>query len=232
MIYINHQKKILFVHIPKTGGTFVSYILCTFYGFTSYLPIIKKQRPDHAQICKNIVNPKCKCYKNYMFNKTMGILEYCKTSVQLSAELNMTPNAWEEYYKFAVIREPVDRFISGYRNAVSTKSTTLSLSDYIENIHNVSDIEFGHVFMTQTQQLLCNGSIDFHLIKYENLHTELEQLIQSWGFKVRHPNLPINKTSLRNNYRDEITPKIENFINTHFHEDIKLHSELPNILAG
>lgn len=67
---INHENKLIFVHIPKNAGT----------------SIIKSMGVENIFIDKPIDE-----YKNY----------YKKY--------------WSEYKKFAVVREPIDRFISAYK---------------------------------------------------------------------------------------------------------------------
>ena len=43
MIYINHEKKAIFIHIPKTGGSYIGPTLVRYYGFLSYLDLITKK---------------------------------------------------------------------------------------------------------------------------------------------------------------------------------------------
>ena len=47
MCSINHDKKAIFIHIPKTGGSYVADILEKHYGFKKYY----LQRPDHNSFC-------------------------------------------------------------------------------------------------------------------------------------------------------------------------------------
>ena len=51
MIYINHSKKAIFIHIPKNGGTYIGTTLVQYYGFNCYLDKLIKRRPDHDIIC-------------------------------------------------------------------------------------------------------------------------------------------------------------------------------------
>jgi hypothetical protein len=53
MIYINHDVKAIFIHIPKTGGTYIGPTLEKYYGFKSYLKLLQNRRPDHNNVCKS-----------------------------------------------------------------------------------------------------------------------------------------------------------------------------------
>ena len=58
MCSINHDLKTVFIHVHKTGGTYLSYMLHKYYGFKNYY----LRRPDHEKFCgKN----KSKKYINY-----------------------------------------------------------------------------------------------------------------------------------------------------------------------
>ena len=48
MCSINHDKKAIYIHIPKTGGSFIRDSLKNYYGFKSYY----LKRPDHNQFCR------------------------------------------------------------------------------------------------------------------------------------------------------------------------------------
>jgi hypothetical protein len=69
---INHEKKLIFIHIPKNAGT----------------SIIKAMGVENMLMDKNIEEYK-EQYQDY----------------------------WNEYTKFTVVREPIDRFISAYKFA-------------------------------------------------------------------------------------------------------------------
>ena len=49
MCSVNHDLKAIFIHVHKTGGTYLSYMLHKYYGFKNYY----LHRPDHDQFCRN-----------------------------------------------------------------------------------------------------------------------------------------------------------------------------------
>jgi hypothetical protein len=49
MCSINHDMKAIFIHVHKTGGTYISYMLHKYYGFKNYY----LHRPDHDIFCFN-----------------------------------------------------------------------------------------------------------------------------------------------------------------------------------
>ena len=47
MCSIHHGKKAIFIHIPKTGGSYIADILHQYYGFQNFY----FQRSDHSSFC-------------------------------------------------------------------------------------------------------------------------------------------------------------------------------------
>ena len=52
MCSINHEKKAIFIHIPKTAGMYIRSVLSEYYNFEIYL----FKRPDHEIFCKTNLN--------------------------------------------------------------------------------------------------------------------------------------------------------------------------------
>ena len=79
MCSINHEKKAIFIHIPKTAGSYLAEVLQKNYGFKNYY----LQRPDHKQFCfqKYIDNS-----VKYHENKIHGTIVYYKTSKYLKTK--------------------------------------------------------------------------------------------------------------------------------------------------
>ena len=230
MIYINHQKKAIFIHIPKPGGTYIGPTLVKYYGFTSYLHIISKRRPDHDAICKTRYfkmiltgNP---TYDNSFFNKLVGLLVYCKTSDYFNDIMNMTEEKWNTYTKFCFIRNPYDRALSGWKHIDTIFNLKSVFSNYLsQNKYNITDIEYGHIFMSQKTQIQdVDGTCGVDLIgRFENLENDFICILHKIGFeKILHTpkkeNVS-NKTGSENYVFEKISIKIMNEI---FADDLEM----------
>lgn len=194
MIYINHEKKAIFIHIPKTGGSYIGPTLVKYYGFTSYLDLISKRRPDHNIVCKSNL---FKCvltgnilYDNSFFNKYLGLILYCKTSEFLNQKMNMNNTKWNTYIKFCFIRHPYERALSGWKHFNKVLNKNTNFFNYINtNKFYVSDIEYGHIFMNQYQQIQnLDGTCGVNLIgKFETLENDFIKILNIIGFdKIIH----------------------------------------------
>jgi len=189
MIYINHAKKAIYIHIPKTGGSYIGPTLVKYYGFTSYLRIINNRRPDHNVVCKtnqfaNALTPNT-VYNNSFFNKTLGILLYCKTSPYLNEAMNMNDEKWKTYTKFCFIRNPYTRTYSGWKHVNIILSLYSDFYNYIsKNRYLVSNIEYAHVFMNQKTHIQDeNGECGVNIIgKFENLEDDFKNILKQIGF--------------------------------------------------
>ena len=100
MCSINHDKKAIFIHIPKTGGSYVADILEKHYGFKKYY----LQRPDHNSFCTG----KDKSVKMHE-NKIHGTLMYYQTSPYINKIMKMNQEKWNSYFIFTFVRNPYDK---------------------------------------------------------------------------------------------------------------------------
>jgi hypothetical protein len=198
MIYINHSKKAIFIHIPKNGGTYIGTTLVQYYGFNSYLDKLVKRRPDHDIICNTNDFPKILTgnvlYDNAFYNKVVGLLIYCKTSDYLNKSMNMDKEKWKTYTKFCFVRNPYSRVLSGWKHMKISLGLTQTLDEYIRN-PNVTDIEYGHVFMSQKKQIEDeNGDCGVDIIgRFEHLEEDFQNILKKIGFnRIIHKNIKKN----------------------------------------
>lgn len=188
------DKKILFVHIAKTGGSSISH-----YYAQSKFP----DAPKNA----DILHPKF-IRKYLMVNQPhphCGIKKYEKI-------LNL-----DEYYKFAVIRKPIDYIHSIYYEWPQAY-TKKSFKDFILSK------EFVEKIPTQVSHLLnSKNEIDINkLYKFENL----DNVFRFIDIKFQNKNnesLHIQKT-----FRDinEITEELSNIVNECMEEDFNIYNKL------
>jgi len=149
---INHEKKLIFIHIPKNAGT----------------SIIKAMGVENMYMDKTI-----KEYKEHY------------------------GDYWNEYKKFTVVREPIDRFISAYKFARMDESgwfsatgeeglekhhhyelcNEMNINEYISYLYKNPE-KFNRWISPQTFIISNeNGEreIDYY-VRYENLLEDLQKI--------------------------------------------------------
>ena len=181
MCSINHDKKAIFIHIPKTGGTYIRENLEKYYGFKFY--IIK--RPDHNDFCHSDLYIKNQQFKDFVANREHGILKYAKSSNYINRMINMNNIKWKSYKIFCFVRNPYDRLVSGWNFLNSKHNINTSFEDYIKKKDNVSDFEYIHSFMSQYNNMINENdlfSIDL-LGKFENIEDDFKKILINIGFE-------------------------------------------------
>jgi hypothetical protein len=175
MCSINHDLKAIFIHVHKTGGTYLSYMLHKYYGFKNYY----LRRPDHDTFCQN--KKKTTKYINYE-NRIHGVLKYYKTSPHLNKKMNMTPQKWNSYYKFCFIRNPYDKIISAWNHINRFK---IPFNNYLNLTHTCNDVEYMHMFLPQVRNIINEkGLIDINFIgRFENLEEDFQKVLRNIGIK-------------------------------------------------
>lgn len=149
---INHEKKLIFIHIPKNAGT----------------SIIKAMGVENLYMDKTIEQ-----YKEHY------------------------GDCWNEYKKFTVVREPIDRFISAYKFARMDESgwfsatgeeglekhhhyelcNEMNINEYISYLYKNPE-KFNRWIVPQTFIISNeNGEreIDYY-VRYENLLEDLQKI--------------------------------------------------------
>ena len=235
MIYINHDKKAIFIHIPKTGGSYIGPTLVQYYGFKSYLQLLNKKRPDHDILCNTLqfkrIHTNNPLYDNSFFNKMVGILMYCKTSNYLNKEMDMDEDKWKSYTKFCFIRNPYDRTYSGWKhiNIILNKTNSQNSQDnfynYIsQNKYNVSDIEYAHVFMNQKKHIqdergICGVNI---IGRFETLEEDFRKILKQIGFDfIIHREKKVNVSNIEGKDTLQIDIKTIRRLNELCKEDLE-----------
>ena len=178
MCSINHDLKTVFIHVHKTGGTYLSYMLHKYYGFKNYY----LRRPDHEKFCalKNQAN-KSKKYINYE-NRIHGVYVYYKTSAELNRKMGMNQQKWENYYKFCFIRNPYDKIVSAWFHI---NRFNIPFKNFLNLGNTCNDVEYMHMFMPQVRNIINEkGHINMNYIgHFENLENDFRAILGQIGIK-------------------------------------------------
>jgi len=211
MCSINHNKKCIYIHIPKNGGSYISEILSKHYGFKNYY----LQRPDHESFC---LGKDSSVDKHE--NKIHGTLIYYKTSPFINNIINMNEEKWNSYFIFTFIRNPYDRIVSGW-NYINKYN--IPFKNYLDIHYKSTSFNYWHVFMTQSRHMIdVNGKININYIgKIENLEDDLKIILSKIGFHtIIHQPFKKNSKS-HNNYKSYYNNHILEKVNYLMKEDFE-----------
>jgi len=213
MCSINHEKKAIFIHLPKNGGSYIAEILSKYYGFKNYY----LQRPDHAFFCRGKDHSVDKHE-----NKIHGTLIYYKTSPYINKLMGMDNDKWNNYYIFTFIRNPYDRIVSGWNYCNRYK---IPFKNYLLLQNTVNSYDYWHVFMTQTRHLIdTNGKMRVDYIGHmENMEGDLSNILNKLGLNIIHkPFIKNSKTHSKYDvyYDDETYSFVEEIMKEDFRNAI------------
>ena len=137
--------------------------------------------------------------------------------------LSREPNTWEsvanrysDYHIFSIIRNPWDRFVSGWKYCESTKNR--DIIDVLKNLPKEGH-DYKHVTRLQSEILFNDADLPiFHtLLRFETLQTDWEALCMTLG-KPPTTLSHLNKTE-HLNYREYFNEQALDLFTRHFEAD-------------
>jgi len=188
---ISTSKKLIFVHIPKTGGSSIELILNPYLDDK-----VIKEDDKHINIKTN-------------FKNNLGVNYKHATATEL--KLIYGDDIFNNYHKFTVIRHPYDRLLSlhfwvynswnlnKFKKGLSTSIT----SDDIKTNRHIGPLSY---FIEDS-----NGDLLIdRIIKFDNLNNEFNELCKDFG--ISEQLIHLNKTKHMNHskyYDKEIYDMID-----------------------
>ena len=201
MASFDFNRKICFIHVPKTAGTYLQFIFYKYYGMHAY----------------NFCTPDYR--KSSLSYKGVGLTEFYNNPNFLEI-IGETQESFKDFRKFASIRNPYTRFISGWKFMIQNGliDKDVSLRELIINREKYSDIVYNHIFLTQTEHLKC-WEFDY-FIKTETIEEDLNFLFKLYDIEICHIPEPKNVTESYGDpmihYNDTF---ILDFVNNWFYDD-------------
>ena len=201
------DKKILFVHIPKTCGQ-------------SILEFILKNVSSNVDIDNNIeyglklnkdLSSLGPSHYHHMF-----LSEYYNNNFMKIEDV-------DSYWKFTILRDPVQRFISAYNfmELHQFYQHPLNFVDDFIKIKNKND-KLYRMFCTQSEYVEPQDKINMYY-NMKNIDDVFKKLITEFNFKgsTLHKN--------KSNKIQQVDDKIESFIIDYYAEDFELIERKNNV---
>lgn len=182
---VSHKYKFIFIKTSKTAGTSVEAF------FEQYCLPLGEWELSHSR-------------NQYIGSTGMiggrgdGLHDILHSHMSAKAVKKLlTPEQWDTYFKFSVVRNPFDRLVSRFFFEKKKKNIDIDNFSSNELRQSFSDLVQNNHF-SQLESITINNNIvmDF-LIRYENLQQDVETVCSKIGVEFKRQNLPHFKGGIR-----------------------------------
>ena len=226
---ISHKYKFIFIKTRKTAGSSIQIYLSDICGEDDIIsPIDRPERPYNPRNFRGLYNPIPELVERHSPSKivkTMGrFLTLKKFQSHIKAREvreRISPDIWNNYYKFTVERNPWDKVLSHYhfvRQRYSRYDKNISFEEYL----NVAELPYNYTKYTDFNE---NIIVD-RVVKYENLNYELGEVFKELGVPFEGSLGPTEKSHYRKDrrpYQEVYTPEQKSAVAKLFNQEIEMH---------
>lgn len=218
--------KLIYIHVPKTGGTSIRAALNETAGEGAewnsngiWPALLANARRDEL----------FRVFKRFFPEQSARTVAHQHLPAYLLREF-VSPHVWATYYKFAMVRNPWDYVVSMYhflREAATDEKGFLTRGhpDLAFLVRQCSTFEEWVRLMPMLELDMTsyfsdddgNVIVDY-IARYEDLDQEFARLCDRLGIVA---NLPRLNTSSRGIYRDYYTTETKALVARHFSRDIE-----------
>ena len=199
------NKKLLFVHIPKTGGQSITKYLFKDLGIDFKL----KSEPSLLWIINNedrrLPGPEKLAHLTYDEYVDLGYL---------------SQEDFDSYSSFSVVRNPYSRFVSAfYYNGLQHVGMDKWIQDHFPSDRN-SHL-YRH-FMPQHEYIASRGDIKVDRLFYtENLDNDFLDFAHAYGYTQKYLDR-INRISKKDSNIKNLTPYARDWIQDYYRKDFEI----------
>jgi len=196
-------KHAIWIRTAKTAGTSIEAALI-----------------DHLVHCGDIPHFEESPPAQYVFPAGKIICLAPNTADEIPRFMRLHPEVWAEAVKFGVVRNPYDRFVSGWKYLHKVKARPLR--EVILDLPT-SGPEYAHLTLSQVDLLAAGGDLaNVHLLRFESLQQDIDHLCDLLGIERR--SLPLlNRTPGRDaDYMAYYTQDTRELVARKFREDFEL----------
>ncbi len=199
MVIVSHTHRFILLSTRKTASSSVEASLAQFVGPADWIAITKEiPRVEHPFFrCFGTSTtwvPKERELKKWLARTGMfPALQLRKHLPAAIVREIVGEDVWQSYYKFAVDRDPWDRFISLWR--WRTRSNGLSLDAYLDEVEHLAreyelDPSIGNTWSNWPVYAIGDDLAVNHVVRYErlidDLRVVLDRLSLDWDGQLSH----------------------------------------------